>query len=103
MALEKIVFDHSVITSQFLNDLQDAVIELQNTPRLLIFNERESRKFLPTAVGTNVSGLETRYLTPNVTPRKGDILYGNQSNYLAEVQTVSGTSMTAAGTGNYIY
>lgn len=103
MALTKINFDHTVITSKFLNDIQDAVIALEKEPRLLIFNENTSKKVLPNTSGTSLSGLGTSYLFPVVTPRVGDVLYGNKTNYLATVTAVSGTTMTVAGTGQYIF
>lgn len=103
MAWQKINFDHSVITSEFLNDFQDALIALENEPRLLIFNEGTSRKVLPNVSGTTLSGLDKSYLFPTVTPRVGDTLYGNKTNYLATVTAVSGTTMTVVGTGQYIF
>lgn len=96
----KTTFNGTIITSQFLNDLQDFI--RARAPKLVPYDETNESIPLNTNTytrttggimfGRNDVGTEFEVMT-------GDILVGSPSGNLASVIAVSGTNMTIKGLG----
>lgn len=99
MSFNKTVFNHSVITSQFLNDLQDELIEVgglarsRQYPQLLLYDEAD--KLVP--VDEEVSGYHAKSLWPQITPIVGDIVIGLSTKHFGYITAVGPNSFYVQG------
>ena len=104
MSWTKIVFDHDVITSQFLNDLQDYIMgleerieELEARPQLIPYQEERGSQ-LPTEYGsTDNLTLQAGLINKPVVV--GDVLVGTDNAVLAEVTDTDGQFADVVGLG----
>lgn len=100
MALEKIVFDTgTIITHQFLNNLQDAVIAEQNKNKLLLYNEEGSGFVVPYSANTTTPNMPTSSVLPSVAPIVGDVVIGITTGNIGIVTAVSTSTMSVKGKG----
>ena len=101
MSWTKTVFDHTLITSQFLNDLQDFIIALDTRPQLVLYAEAGS-DIIPTS-GTAQIGAQG--LVMDRDPVVGDVLLGTQTGNYARVTSVihasGGDEMQVTGIGHF--
>lgn len=99
MSFSKTVFNHTVITSQFLNDLQDELIELDGLarsrqyPQLLLYDEAD--KLIP--VDEELSGYHKKSLLPEIDPIIGDIVIGVSTQHVGYITAVGPNSFYAQG------
>lgn len=106
MAWVKKVFDHDIITSEFLNDLQDYIIHLENTRTTQFVPYQEGQDRIPQTRGATavVSAANVMLGQPDdqdavYYPIVGDTFVGVPSGYIAYVSAVSGNNVTLYGTG----
>lgn len=107
MAWNKTVFDHTVITSQFLNDLQDYIIYLEGRidalvggPQLVPYQEERFNQ-LPTASGVTADvTLQAVLMDRDVVV--GDVLIGTDAGTLAKVLDTDGQYARVVGLGERI-
>lgn len=88
-----------IISAQFLNDLQDAVIALQDEKRVILYDEEGSGVQVPYNIGTAVRNTPVSGIKPTVTPKVGDTILGITTTNVATVTAVSSTTMTVTGIG----
>lgn len=99
MSWTKTTFNHTLITSQFLNELQDYIISLENRiaaleaqPKVIPYQEERANQ-LPVTLGeTATVTLQECLLTANVVV--GDIFLGTDDGTLVRV-TATDNSQTA--------
>lgn len=100
MALTKHTFTAGdTITSSFLNSIQDAVIALQNEPRLYLYDEYSAGVQFPRDNTEVLASAPYDYMYPSGTPKIGDILVGLQGGYVATVIGLQSGVMQLRGTG----
>ena len=98
MALVKITFHTGdIISAQFLNAVQDAIIALQTEKRVLLYDEDGSGYTIPYNINTTVSNIPFSGLMPSTTPRVGDIAVGITTGNIGVVTAVSSTTMSVTG------
>ena len=124
----KTTFNHTLITSQFLNDLQDyimgledriialegsintlegsinaldgRVVALEAKPQLIPYDEHPGEK-IPTTAGVTAS-LTLQGVLMNREVVVGDILVGSDAGYLCEVTATDGQFADVVGIGYHI-
>lgn len=104
MPWQKIEFDHTLITSDFLNAFQDYVMELEQeldeikaTPQLVPYQEERGNQ-LPTAFGdTATITLQGVLMDREVVV--GDVLVGTDQAALAKVTSSDGQYADVVGLG----
>ena len=112
MSFNKTTFNHTVISSQFLNDFQDEVIDirddltrLQTTrqyKQLFVMLDNESIHKVPSGNGLYESNCGFSLLLPAITPMIGDVVIGTSpGNYIGTIDYVnlSANSFRVVGTG----
>lgn len=97
MAWQKVVFDHTLITSEFLNELQDYIIMLESRPQFVPYEE-DNNNVVP-ASGTSDLNEQGSFL--NRDTQIGDIVLGNRTMNYARVTATDGQFMTVTGLGHF--
>lgn len=97
MAWQKVEFDHTLITSEFLNELQDYIIMLESRPQFVLLEE-DSNNIVPSS-GTAVVGAQS--LMMDREPQIGDIVLGSRTMNYAKVTAYDGQDMTVTGLGHF--
>lgn len=89
-------FDHTLITSQFLNDLQDYVLE-RHYPQVLLYMEGSGNQVPASAGGT--AQLTDQGVLPDIVVIPGDIVIGTGSGAIAVVTDVVDQDIVVTGLG----
>jgi hypothetical protein len=100
----KTTFNHTLITSQFLNDLQDYIMLLEDRiealearPQMIPYEE-SPENVIPATSGVTASlTLQGVLIDRDVVV--GDIFVGTEGSYLAEVTATDGQYATVIGLG----
>lgn len=103
----KTVFDHTLITSQFLNDLQDYIMaleeridSLETAPQFVPYSEDNSNQ-IPTHLNdTDDLSLQGVLIDRDVVV--GDVFVGTSQGTLGEVTATDGQYATVKGIGERI-
>lgn len=100
----KINFNHTLITSQFLNDLQDYIMLLEDriealeaTPQMIPYGESTGNAIPATSGVTASLTLQGVLIDREVVV--GDIFVGTEGGYLAVVTETDGQYATVSGLG----
>lgn len=95
MDFTKTVFDHSLITSKFLNDLQDYLIEVASRPTMWAYDEQDDH--LPNvgvSADVTLQRIQSIYGLP---PKVGDVLVSTEAHKMCRVTATDGQFATVIG------